>query len=216
MKKIFLLLPLFLVACAKPDSSNLEDVKNREVEVENENLRRKATEMEARLAKQQRLFTALSGTYEGKFIVGTKEYKKRIMLIPSLPPYNAGRSRTLEEITADLNNLTFTVQTTTLNAQTGAGVDQCGLGHVRLSYETGIINAASEGCSTIYIINLYESNGRTDDLLLEKPGVAQKSHDLVQKVYSQELTIINEIFVEMRPAFSAKTHLMVLRRVSEQ
>lgn len=213
---ILILLPVLFIACAKPDSSNLEEVKGREVEVENENLRKKAEVLEGDLARRQRLFSALKGTFEGTFTTGTKKFKKRITLVPSLPPYNAGRTRTLEEITSDLNNLYFTIQTTILNAENNSVVAGCILSQVRPDYDGGAVNAASENCSNIYLINLYDSLDDSEELPSEKSSVPQMSQELAQKIFLNQLSVVDEVFVEMHPTLTDKTFLMVLKRVQQQ
>lgn len=217
MKTMLLILQiLFLVACAKPDSTNLEDKRNRELEVENENTKRKAMQLEEDLARKQRLFSAMKGTYEGAFIADKKEFKTKLILVPSLPPYDAGRTRTLEELTADLNNLYFTVQTIIINAETNTPVMDCSYSQIKPDYDGGQLNVASERCVSIFFINLYSSNPRANsNLQLEKPGVSQKSQDIVQKIFSKQLSIVSELFIEMNPTMGDKSFLMILKRTQQ-
>lgn len=213
MKNILLILPLvWLVACAKPDSTNLEDKRNRELEVENDNNKRKAMQLEADLSKKQRLFSALKGTFEGQFLADKKQFKARITLVPSLPPYEAGRTRTLEELTSELNNLYFTIQTVIINTQNQSVIMDCTYSGIRPDYDGGQLNVASEKCLSIFFISLYSSANAGPNLFLEKPGISEKSQSLAQKIFSKELAVANELFVEMNPTLGEKSFLMILKR----
>jgi len=214
MKTMLLLLPfLFLVACAKPDSTNLEDKRNRELEVENENSKRKAMQLEEDLSRKQRHFSALKGVYEGTLIADDKkEFKTEIILVPSLPPYEAGRVRTIEELATDLNNLYFTVQIAITNKQTETTTMNCLFTQVKADYDGGRMNVASEGCYGLFFINLYSSTNARSSLQLEKPTVAEKSQNIAQKILSKEISRVDELFVEMVSTQAKKSFLMILKR----
>ncbi len=216
MKTFFLiLLPLLILACAKPDQNNLEEVKGREVEVENENIRKKAQALEADLEKRQRFFSALQGEYVGTFKSGAKNFKAKMFFIPSLPPYEPGRVRTLDEITSDLTNLFFTIQIKLTNSD-DIPVGGCLIKQVKPNYKDGQVNAAADDCSSIYIVNLYNSEGSRGDLSFEKPSVPGKSQEIAEKVLSKQISQVNEIFVVMQPTLTSASFLMVLKKVEKQ
>jgi hypothetical protein len=138
---LMLFLSMALASCGKPDAKNLEEKAQRELKVETDNTNKKALQLEADLSRKQLFFSALEGTFEGSFISEGKEFKTRITLIPSLPPYTANRIRTLDEITADLNNLNFSFQVRHWSLN-GSGVPfGCIFNQIRPDYDNGQVVA---------------------------------------------------------------------------
>lgn len=213
---LLIFLPVVLLACAKPDPNNLEDKAKREIEIENENTRKKAQIIETDLERRQRFFASLEGTYVGTFQANNKQFETQMTFVPSLPPYQAGRTRTIEELTADLNNLFFTIQVKHTNSEDGYTVGGCIISQVRPNYDAGQALAANENCSSVYMISLYNSEGSLGDLLSEMPNVPKKSHELAQKILSKQLTQIEEIFVTMKPTLVGNSFLMVLRKMEKK
>ncbi len=223
MKILLLVISVVLfTACGKPDANNLEEKTQRELQVENGNLERKAQTLESDLRRKQNFFIALEGTFEGNLPVGDKEFKTRITLIPSLPIYNSNRVRTLEEITADLNNLFFTVQATHWNSKGSAVASGCIFSQARPDFLNGQTIATGENCANVYRISMYESNPKEDALLDEVsieslnnfPEILAHSQNLSIKVLNKELNRIDQIHVVIQPTLVAKTFTTVLKRVN--
>ena len=211
---VLLLLPFLLVSCGKKDSKDLEEKTHRELVVANENLDRRATFVEADLSRKQLFYMALEGTYEGSFMAGEKEFKTRLTFIPSLPPYESNRVRTLEEVTADLNNLSFAIQSTHWNSKGTAVAAGCIFGQVKPDYDNGQVVAASENCANIYKINIYDSsNISNSDLPVKTSEVFEKSQVLAKKILTKELLKVDEIYVVIQPTLIAKTFVAILKRV---
>lgn len=214
MKHLLLLIvPLLLVSCGKRDDKALEEVAHRELVVENENLERRAAVLENDLSRKQDFYSAVEGTFEGSFMAGEKEFKTRITLIPSLPPYTSNRIRTLEEVTADLNNLSFSVQTTHWNAKGTAVASGCIFSQMKPDYDNGLISIAAENCSNVYKVSLFDSSDRGENGPIKTAEVLQKSRILSKKILRKEIEQINEIHVVMQPTLVAKTFTTVLKRV---
>lgn len=211
---VLLLLPLVFISCGKKDSKDLEEKTQRELMVANENTDRRAAHLEVDLARKQTFFTALEGTYEGTFMAGDKEFKTRITFIPSLPPYIANRTRTLEEITADLNSLSFSVQTTHWNSKGTAVAAGCIFSQMKPDYENGQVVSTAENCSNVYKVNLYDSTNLPDG---ETPAttsiIVERSQVLARKVLNKEVLKIEEIHVVIQPTLLAKTFTAILKRV---
>lgn len=215
MKYSILLFALFsFVSCGKKDSKELEEKTQRELIVGNDNMDRRAAVLEADLTRKQLFFTALEGTYEGIFMAGDKEFKTRLTFIPSLPPYIANRIRTQEEITADLNNLSFSVQTTHWNSAGTAVAAGCIFSQIRPDYDNGQVVAASENCSNIYKVSFFDSrifpNG---DFPAKNSEIVEKSQIIAKKILNKEVGQVDEIFIVIQPTLLAKTFTAILKRV---
>lgn len=214
MKLLFLLLlSTLIVSCGKKDDKNLEEKTQRELVVENENLERRAILLENDLARKQEFYTAVEGTYEGNFMAGEKEFKTRMTLIPSLPPYTSNRIRTLEEVTADLNNLSFSLQTTHWNAKGTAVASGCIFSEIRPDYDNGQIAVAAESCANVYKVSLFDSSDRSGEGPIKTSEVLQKSRSISKKILNNEIKEVNEIHVVIQPTLVAKTFIAVLKRV---
>jgi len=214
MKILFLLsLSLMIISCGKKDDKNLEEKTQRELVVENENLERRATMLESDLARKQEFYTALEGTYEGTFFAGEKEFKTRITLIPSLPPYTSNRIRTLEEVTADLNALSFSLQTTHWNAKGTAVASGCIFSAIKPDYDNGQIAVAAENCPNVYKVSMFDSSDRSEDGPIKTSEVLQKSRSISKKILNKEINEVSEIHVVIQPTLVAKTFIAVLKRV---
>lgn len=125
-----------------------------QLKTQNDNLAKKAQEMEADLALRNKFYQAVRGTYEGNLATERGNFKIRITLIPSLPPYDSGRTRTLEEVTADLINLYFNAQVMQWNPENQLGAVGCRVERIRPDITTGEISIASEACKNLYSIKL--------------------------------------------------------------
>ena len=209
-----LFLLVTIVSCGKPDAKNLEEKAQRELMVENENLDKRAMQLESELSRKQLFFSALEGTFEGSFFAGEKEFKTRVTLIPSLPPYIANRIRTLDEVTADLNNLYFSIQTTHWNSKGTAVAAGCIFSQIRPDYDNGQVVAASGNCANVYKVSMYESNeGESPMESLGASDILNKSQSISNKVLNKKMDKVNEIHVVIQPTLVAKTFLTVLKRV---
>lgn len=215
MKQVLILFLSVLVAsCGKPDAKNLEEKTQRELMVQNDNLDKRALQLETELSRKQFFFSALEGTFEGSFFAGEKEFKTRVTLIPSLPPYTANRIRTLEEVTADLGNLYFSIQTTHWNSKGTAVAAGCIFSQIRPDYDNGQVVAASGNCSNVYKISMYDSKEDEGSIESTKTGdILSKSQSISSKVLSKQMEKINEIHIVIQPTLVAKTFVTVLKRV---
>lgn len=215
MKQLqMLFISLVIMSCGKPDSKNLEEKVLREISVENLNIDKKAMALESDLERKQLFFTALEGTYEGAFTAGDKEFKTRITFIPSLPPYTANRIRTLDEITADLNNLYFSVQTTHWNSKGTAVAAGCIFSQMKPDFDNGQIVAAAENCPNVYKVSLYDSSGDANgDSPVSTSKILVNSKIISKKVFTKEVQRINELFIIIQPTLLAKTFVTTLKRV---
>ncbi|MDZ4660537.1 MAG: hypothetical protein SGJ18_02840 [Pseudomonadota bacterium] len=154
----------FLSACNK-DELRMTDKANIEGEAQAQGQRKaealRALEMEKDLAIRQRFYQALSGKFDGtiKSTLANGEILElnvRFTFVPSLPPYNSERSRALDEIISDINNLFFTVEVLHWDAKDSAIVFGCVFEKVRPDVAKGTINLAKDGCPSLFSLNIFE------------------------------------------------------------
>jgi hypothetical protein len=164
------LLALVLFACNDDGEERLAERARIEGQgtaaAEVESLRRRATEMEADLASRQAFYQKVRGTYEGNLSTDVGTFRVRLILVPSVPPYRSDRIRTLEEITADLTNLSFTAQVIQWNPQVSLSAVGCRVDSIRPDLTTGEFNIASRDCPNLYTIHL--SSGSLDEQGISK------------------------------------------------
>ncbi len=162
-----LLASLMLVSCQQGDERlkekaalEGEESAKKQIEAEKKYLEERAEEMEADLARRQRFYTAVAGIYEGTMQGADPADKLRVRFTfaPSLPPYKSNRTRALDEIVQDLNNLHFNVQVIqwTEDGSSSGIAFGCVFQNVRPDLETGQMNLAASDCSSLYSIHLAE------------------------------------------------------------
>lgn len=103
---------MVLSACAQPQGNDrLQEKAGIEADTNQNAIDKKAQEMERGLARQQRFFQGLAGTYEGlyKSENGTL-FNVSFVLTPTIPVYSGDRIRNGDEITYDLTNLAFSIE----------------------------------------------------------------------------------------------------------
>lgn len=174
-----------------------------ELAVQNGNLSRRAAEMEEDLARRQRFFQSVRGTYEGTMATDQATFNIRMTLVPSLPSYTAGRTRTLEELTYDLTNLYFNVQVVQWNPKNNLSAVGCRVQFVRPDIVNGVLQIASENCPNFYSIKLSDSNAPD-----AKPdAVATNARD-------GRLSSVPELKGEVQPTTNAAVYKFTAAKVS--
>lgn len=169
--KVFKVLPLilgliFLASCGKNDGrltekANIEGEGQAQGQRKNEIQR--AKEMENDLAIRQRFYQALSGTFNGSIKTTTStgevlELNVRFTFVPSVPPYKSDRSRALDEIIADLNNLSFNVEVLHWDPQDSAIVFGCVFEKIRPDLAKGTVVLAKDGCASLFTLHVFEND----------------------------------------------------------
>ncbi len=129
-------------------------VAGEQIAAENENLARRAAEMEADLQSRQHFFQALSGTFEGDLATGQGVYRIRITLVSSLPPYRTPRTRLPEEIASDLNSLHLNAQVVQWNEANPLSAVGCRVTEIHPDLMGGEIVIASENCPNLYALRI--------------------------------------------------------------
>jgi len=163
------------------DRAQIEAEANarKQVDAESQYQTKRAEEMELDLARRQRYFDALSGTYEGTYegLYG-KPFRMKLILTSSLPAYVPPRRvRTLDEIENDLNNLFLTAQEVVWDEEIPMTVG-CLYEKIRPDIRAGRIYLASEECKVSFNLFISDnpglSNSEDESEDENSPGLASK------------------------------------------
>lgn len=217
-----LTLSVVLAACGQQGDERLKEKAEiegqasakKQQEVENENLRRKAQEMEKDLFLREKFFLALEGTFEGKFMTTVGEFQARIKFIPSLPLIKTDRTRTLEEIAFDLNNLHFNVQIVEWATNNNMSAAGCVFSNLRPDILSGQLNAASENCTNVYNVSVFETNDVAQRVLKKTEDSGSRSSEYSAKILSSEGTIVENIVIRRQGSNNSKEYSFSAKRVS--
>ncbi len=172
---------LMCVSCNKDNDGRLTEKANIEGQANAEGQRKaeaiKALEMESDLEMRQRFYQALSGTFNG--IIKTKlsngeilDLNVRFTFIPNLPPYKVDRSRTMDEIISDLNNLYLTVDVLHFDPKDSAIAFPCTFEKVHPDLAKGTISLAKDGCPSLFTLHIFAPD--PSDLNLELKFVSER------------------------------------------
>lgn len=174
-----------------------------ELAVQNGNLFRRAAEMEEDLVRRQRFFQATRGTYEGTMTTDQATFNIRMTLVPSLPPYSANRTRTLDELTHDLTNLYFNVQVVQWNPKNTLSAVGCRVQSVRPDIVNGLIQIASENCPNFYSIKIAD------------PSAPDAKPDMVAASAREgRLSSVPELRGEVQPTTNASVYKFSAVKIS--
>jgi len=159
---VFLTAGILLTGCGDntdriKDRAQIEAEANarKQVDAENQYQTKRAEEMELDLARRQRYFDALSGTYEGTYEgFSDKAFRIKLILTSSLPAYVPPRRiRTLDEIENDLNSLFLTAQEVVWDEDVSMSAG-CFYEKIRPDIRAGRIYLASEDCKVSFNLSI--------------------------------------------------------------
>lgn len=176
-----------------------------QLNIENGNLSTKATNMENDLAKRQRFYQALAGTYEGQLVTQQSNYNIRITLVSSLPPYPSNRTRQLEEITQEINNLYLSAQVVQWSSENQLSSVGCRVTQIRPDMINGTISIASPECANIYLLNMNSVSQNA-----AKPFTLSKA--TASSVQKGKLKSIPSLTGEVRPTTNAAIYQLYVNR----
>jgi hypothetical protein len=187
-----------------------------EINAGNANLSAKAQLMEADLATRHLFYQALKGTYEGGLATERGEFKVRITLVPSLPPATYVRSRQLEEITSDLNNLFFHAQVLQWNPANRLSSVGCRVENIRPDINKGEIAIASSNCPNLYKLRIADPEAERSVRTEENPTPKdpEVSNATATAIRDGKITELAEIRGEVHPTTNASIYTLSVKRSS--
>lgn len=199
-------LAVLIVACGNGDK-RLKEKTRMEGEaltsVENTNLATKAAAMEQDLTRRHRFYQAVKGTYEGTLTSSEGNFKVRITMSPSLAPIVVNRTRQLEEIASDLNNLMMNTKATQWDPSSELSAVSCTVSDIRPDIEKGEITIAKEGCQNFYSLKVSDA------------GTNITSSELAKQILNGRVETIQSIEGKIQPASNAKIYSFTAYRVEE-
>ena len=171
--------------------------------VENSNLAIKAEAMEKDLVRRHRFYQAVKGTYEGSVSSSEATFKIRITLSPSLSPIAVGRTRQLEEITADLNNLMMNTKASQWDPSSSLSSVSCTVSDIRPDIERGEITIAKEGCQNFYLLKVADA------------GTNATATSIAEQILNGSLENVKSIEGSIQPATNAEIYRFTAFKVEE-
>lgn len=178
-----------------------------QLRAQNDNLMVRSQEMEQDLSTRHRFYQSVKGTYEGVLQTESGEYRVKLTLVPSLPPYTgSNRVRQLDEIVADLNNLYFSAQVIQWNSRNSLSAVGCRVEHIRPDIATGEISIASESCPNLYSIKISAVD-------LAESKSAPGSVTLASLIREGKATQVTSIQGEVHPTTNASVYTFSATRV---
>lgn len=179
----------------------------KQVDAENENLLKRAAEMEADLASRQRFYEGVRGTYEGVFQTDAGEFNMRVTLVPSVPPYRSSRIRSLEEIASDLSNLHFNIQIVQWSPSSPMSAVGCRIEEVRPDLVRGRIDIASENCANAYVMTLSEGALRE--------AVSREAESIAEALIGGSQNTVSRIVGQVLPSTTASIYEFSVVRMEQ-
>lgn len=217
MKKIILMSLFLIISCSKNDDRlkekaglESESSTNSQIRVENESLAKKAQKMEEDLAKKNRFYLSLKGTYEGIINSEIGATKVTIDFLPSKSIFPVTRVRQLEEIALDLNELFLTAHVVQSDIHDPSIAVGCAGIKVVDDIKTGELSISSEGCPNLYKIKLTDRGSDTS-----KVENAQLAQRLAREVIDGDRSEIDSILGDIKSTSHASALKFVALKIAE-
>jgi hypothetical protein len=190
---IALVLMTTLFSCAKPDGDNrLREKAEIEADAGQNQIDKKAQEMEERLARQQRFFQGVAGEFTGSWRGSDMTFHVKFIITPSLPAYDGSRTRSMDEITFDLTNLTLAIEETTSWKRRDSSSTGCNYALLKPRTDSGFIHATNGECPVSFTLSVLESGSE------KAKDVSKIRERASRKLLDGEIDRIDSFRVEMR------------------
>lgn len=209
---------LILSGCSKDSREReefLKDENSIEIKAQDDYQAKRSSELEQELAKRQRFYQAVSGTYLGEFKSKNATYKIRLTFAPSLPLYQGGiRYRPVEEVTYDLTNLYFNIQIVHWNPEDELAATGCRITNVKPDLITGRISITSPECPNFYQVAL-----AGPAILAESEGDKDFRGDVLSSTLARDILVgaissISEVQGQVQPTTNATIFSFSAKRVA--
>ncbi len=208
---VFVSLLISLFGCANQDKEKFKDRANAEAtevnEVEQAALDERARKAQLELEARGRFYNAVAGRFEGEFQSSGNDRAIKLILnlMPSMTVYPSEQIRTLDEILADINNLTIGVQAVFETSSMSTGCifsgDRLDMGKGSLS----LINSNCPNAFTIYISQVYASQTEID-----APSVAKET---LKIILDGETQSVDQLVIYFQSKNNPSLKKVILRRI---
>ncbi len=213
MKKLMILAItlLSIVGCSKGGDERIaeqENIRSREqVNAQNENNREWADKMEKDLNKRKYFIKSIEGTFAGDLTVEEIDFVIKAMISPSIPISFSDRTRTLQEINYELENMAINLHIKLENPRVSNSAVSCTIEGYKPDVDKGMINIISESCKNIFKLLLSDDLNQLDREILYRDA-SELARDLKQNNISQ-IDILSGFF---ESSVSTKEYQFKLQR----
>ncbi len=212
MKLLALLtLTISLFSCSKNGDGRIaeqEDIRAREqVEAQNENQENWSRKMEKDLNERKHFIKAIEGVFSGELTVENIDFDIKAEIASSIPIVFSDRSRTLDEINYELENLALNLHIKLENPRVPNSAVSCTIEGYKPDVEKGLIKIISESCRNIFKLFL------SDDLANTEPVVvSNRATELARSASQNEITQIDILSGSFESSVSTTEYQFKLQR----
>ncbi len=213
MKSILILLSITLmfVSCSKGGDDRLakqESIRSTEqLNAQNQNQREWAQKMEKDLNKRKFFIEAIEGIFLGDLTVDGIDFIIKAELSSSIPISFSDRTRTLDEINYELENLAINLHVKLENPRVSNSAVSCTIVDYKPDIEKGLIKIISESCKNIFKFMV------SDDLsLLDRDTILSRARSLARSASLNELTQIDILSGIFESSISTKEYQFKMKR----
>lgn len=214
MKKILILTftIISLVSCSKGGDDRLaeqENIRSKEqINAQNENQKEWAEKMEKDLNERKYFIKAVEGTFTGDLNVDEIDFLIKAELSPSIPIAFSDRTRTLEEINYELENMALNLHVKLENPRVSNSAVSCTIEGYKPDIEKGLIKIISESCKNIFKLML------SDDLdQIDRSALSNRARTLARSARSNEISQIDILSGVFESSVSIKEYQFKLKRI---
>ncbi|MCT4641212.1 MAG: hypothetical protein N4A33_02875 [Bacteriovoracaceae bacterium] len=213
MKNMFMLLTIALifVSCSKGGDDRLakqESIRSTEqLNAQNQNQREWAKKMEKDLNKRKFFIEAIEGTYLGDLTVDGIDFVIKAEISSSIPISFSDRTRTLDEINYELENLAINLHVKLENPRVSNSAVSCTIEGYKPDIEKGLIKIISESCKNIFKFMV------SDDLsLVDRDTILSRARSLARSASLNEITQIDILSGIFESSISTKEYQFKMKR----
>lgn len=214
--KFFLnsILCLCLLACSNGEQGLREQTiiqTKEEIDAQNKNLQEWSEKLELDLQKRRAFIGAVEGEFQGSFSVGDTIYSIRSYISPTIPDYEVDRTRSLEELEFELQNLNLNIQIIQWVPETQLAVGGCIFEEIKPDLRKGVVNLISENCSNTY--QLYLSEKLYTETNYGPTPLEAHSARLAQKIKNGNFESVDRFEGKIRSSMSSRVIHFWMERI---
>ncbi len=213
MKKIllFTFAILTLFSCSKGGDDRLaeqEDIRAREqINAQNDNQREWSEKMEKDLNERKHFIKAIEGVFSGDLTVDDIDFVIKAELAASIPITFSDRTRTLDEINYELENLALNLHIKLENPRVSNSAVSCTIEGYKPDIEKGLIKIISESCKNIFKLMLSDDLSVSDNSIINN-----RARVLAQSIRSNEISQVDILSGLFESSVSTKEYQFKLKR----
>lgn len=213
MNKIMImgLTVLTLMSCSKNGDDRIaeqEGIRSREqVEAQNNNQREWSEKMEKDLNERKYFIKAIEGIFSGELTVENIDFIIQAEVASSIPITFSDRTRTLDEINYELENMALNLHIKLENPRISNSAVSCTIEGYKPDVEKGLIKIISESCKNIFKLML------ADDLSVTDTNVVNsRARSLAQSIRQNEMSQIDILSGIFESSVSTTKYKFTLKR----